>query len=247
MAPYYEAFTASHDTGLWLKQILGAIAQAGGASPGGILEVGCGTGKNFSLLLERGWRITGLDISPAMLAEAKARFGTVDLVEGDIADLPRLGSFEVVACLDDGLNYLLSEAALVSALSGMADNCGQQGLVVFDVNTLLTYRTFFAERFEVESQGASLIWRGLTSPVVEPGRVCRAEFVARPHDRRSQQVQVEHRQRHFPLETVTGAIAAAGLELVSVCGHDRQTRFEQPADELRHIKAVFVARPKQAR
>jgi SAM-dependent methyltransferase len=38
-----------------------------------VLEVACGTGRVASRLAQRGWQVTGLDISPAMLAFLKER------------------------------------------------------------------------------------------------------------------------------------------------------------------------------
>ncbi len=40
-----------------------------------VLDVGCGTGGGISLLLEAGCTVSGVDVSPAMLAIARARFG----------------------------------------------------------------------------------------------------------------------------------------------------------------------------
>lgn len=59
-----------------------------------VVELGCGTGVNFPLIEERigpGGRIIGVDVTPAMLAEARARieaagWTNVELVESAAAD-----------------------------------------------------------------------------------------------------------------------------------------------------------------
>ena len=58
--------------------------------------------------------------------------------------LPVLGSFDLITCIDDALNHLLSEDDVRDALASMARNLAPGGLLVFDVNTLATYRTTFA-------------------------------------------------------------------------------------------------------
>lgn len=52
-----------------------------------VLEVGCGTGHFTRWLSDQGFRVVGLDISPAMLAEATKRNG-VPYVVGDALALP---------------------------------------------------------------------------------------------------------------------------------------------------------------
>lgn len=56
-----------------------------------ILDAGCGTGRFAKLMVERGCRVTGVDQSPGMLAEARKRLsdeGKVSLIEGDLQKLP---------------------------------------------------------------------------------------------------------------------------------------------------------------
>lgn len=69
--------------------------------PARVADLGCGTGSLSVLLAERGHHVTGVDLSPKMiaLAEKKARAAgvAVEFCIGDAAD-PRLpaGSFDVV-------------------------------------------------------------------------------------------------------------------------------------------------------
>ena len=54
-----------------------------------LLEVGCGTGSNLHLFAQKGWHVSGVDLSPAMLEEAKTKLGEhAALLLGDAATLP---------------------------------------------------------------------------------------------------------------------------------------------------------------
>jgi len=84
-----------------------------------LLEVGCGTGHFTRWFARLGLRAVGLDLSPAMLAEARGRDG-IPLILGDAACLPFAdGSFELVALITT-LEFLpqpqraLQEAARVA-------------------------------------------------------------------------------------------------------------------------------------
>ena len=73
-----------------------------------LLDVGCGTGYLFELLLtQREAEYYGLDLSPEMLKMAKAKFsGRVTLVEGSADRLPYAdNSFDVVTCIQSFHHY----------------------------------------------------------------------------------------------------------------------------------------------
>jgi len=57
-----------------------------GEGAGSLLDVGCGTGSYTAALAERGWDVTGVDISEDMLRRAGAR--GVQAVHADAASLP---------------------------------------------------------------------------------------------------------------------------------------------------------------
>jgi ubiquinone/menaquinone biosynthesis C-methylase UbiE len=64
-----------------------------------VLEVGCGTGHFTRWFGEQGLRAMGLDLSPAMLAEAR-RLGTPRCVRGDALALPfATGAFDLAALI----------------------------------------------------------------------------------------------------------------------------------------------------
>jgi SAM-dependent methyltransferase len=71
MAGSYELRTTSGDA--WRRDLVKRLAPRRGET---ILDVGCGTGRNFAQILERigpEGRLIGLEQSPEMLAQARAR------------------------------------------------------------------------------------------------------------------------------------------------------------------------------
>ena len=241
----YDAFASSYDdfnhaymNVRWTGRLL-ARAEHAGLAGNRLLDVACGTGHSFMPMLDRGWTVTGSDISPAMLEFAAEKGeGRVRLVLADMRSLPRFGEFDLVWAVNDAVNYLLTDDELVAALTGMRLNLAPAGIVVFDVNTLATYRDFFGADHEVERNGRSFVWSGQMSPAeVAPGAICEARFegegpAIEPH---------VHRQRHFPEEDVLRAIDASGLSSVEVAG-ERDGDLGPGVDEELHTKAVYVCR-----
>lgn len=245
MASVYDDFTAHHNDREWIGDLL-KLGAAHGLRGDTVLDVACGTGKSFLPLLDLGWRVTACDVSPSMveLARAKAGSQVERLVVADMRELPRFGSFDLVCCLDDAVNYLLSSAELERALRAMAANLAPEGILIFDSNTVTTYRTFFGEHVEVEANGRRLIWDGRTGGVAEPGQVSEAAFEVEPLvPGTGPTVPPEfHRQRHHPEAEVRAALSAAGLELAGLYGHNTDGVPHQPMDEEAHTKAIYVAR-----
>jgi SAM-dependent methyltransferase len=244
IAPVYDDFTAHHDYRLWVGALL-ELAGEQGLSGDTALDVACGTGKSFLPLLERGWKVTACDISPSMVELARTKVGdAVRLEVADMRELPVYDSFDLVCCLDDAVNYLLTAAELEQALRGMAANLGPDGILIFDSNTLTTYRGFFSERVEVEANGRRMIWEGLSAGGFKPGEIAEARFEVEslePGEEATVAPEV-HRQRHHPEPEVRAALSAAGLELRGLYGHHHDGVPHRPMREDAHTKAIYVAR-----
>jgi SAM-dependent methyltransferase len=85
-AEFYDAIHdgSDDDTGLWLS--------FAGQTDAGVLVVGCGSGRIAVPLALAGHRVTGLDVSPAMLERARLRAkregAEVTLIEGNVLSAP---------------------------------------------------------------------------------------------------------------------------------------------------------------
>ena len=160
-------------------------------------------------------------------------------------ELPRFGEFDLIWALDDAINYLLSPGELERALAGMRANLAATGLLLFDVNELLAYRTFFAETEVVERSGRRLVWNGLAAKNVAPGSICESRLEVMPDDAdvvTSQAPVLTHRQRHFPETEVLAALEGAELECLAVYGMYIDGILKQPLDDTIHTKAIYIAR-----
>ena len=93
---------------LYLRRLLTRLGcdDAGAAGPGcgqaAAVDVGCGHGAHVALLHEMGFRVTGVDYSPALLAAAQTRLTgrPVGLVAADLQALPLAdASQDLVVCM----------------------------------------------------------------------------------------------------------------------------------------------------
>jgi SAM-dependent methyltransferase len=242
-APHYDAFTAHHDYDTWTTT-LERMARTHGLRGTRLLDVACGTGKSFLPFLDRGYEVTACDISPAMAERAAAKAGDRARVEVlDMRALPRLGAFDLVCCLDDAVNYVLSAQELEATFSGLARNLAPGGIVVFDANSLAAYRRFFATMTVVADDESVLVWDGHAPADFAPGALAQAtvEAITRRDDGTWWRERSGHLQRHHPRETVERALRRAGLPAVAVYGMHLDGSTTDAFDELDNSKAVYVA------
>jgi SAM-dependent methyltransferase len=238
LAPVYDRFTDSYDHDSWVER-LESLARSHGLSGRRALDVACGTGKSFAPLLRRGYDIWACDISPAMVAEAR-RAGALDpsrVTVADMRELPELGAFELITCLDDAVNYLLDADELAGAFASAARLLSDDGVYVFDTNTLATYRDGFSARATFERPLADAIWRGETTGPIVPGVLCTASIEIGG----SAAAVSRHVQRHHPEATIRTALASAGLACRAVLGQSTGGVLHEDADEDSHTKLVYVA------
>lgn len=244
LAEHYDAFTAHHDHDDWTATVE-RLARRHGLAGSRMLDVACGTGNSFLPFLDRGFAVTACDISPAMvaLAASKAR-GRAALSVQDMRCLPELGSFDLVCCLDDALNYLLRTSELDAAVSGLARNVVPGGIVAFDVNTLASYRTFFADLTVTQSAGCVVIWDGHATADHAAGERASAtvELLQRTDDGAWTRRRSAHHQRHHPRAVVEAALRRAGLHCVAVYGMRLDGSVTDFLSEAENSKAVYIAR-----
>jgi SAM-dependent methyltransferase len=248
IAPVYDAYTAHHDYEGWLSELLPTLERRG-LRGNRLLDVGCGTGKSFLPMLPRGWEVTGCDVSASMLERARAKVGDgVKLSVADMRELPVFGEFDLVWSLDDAVNYLLDGEEFEQALRGMRANLAPTGLLLFDVNTLLAYRTFFAETVTLAEleEGRRAVWRGEAMPDTPAGSISEASLAIAngkaEASRGGGELLATHRQRHYPEAEVLAIVERAGLECLDVYGHGLDGVPKKPLDETVHTKAIFIAR-----
>jgi SAM-dependent methyltransferase len=245
LAPFWDRFTADYDYDLWLARI-DRRARTLGVFGRRLLDVGCGTGRSFAPMLGRGYDVTACDLSRDMVEVARGKFADVvdELFVADMRDLPACGEFDLVTCIDDAINYMLSDDELVAAFRGVANVLAPGGVYAFDVNSLKTYRTSFAQTFVSEDSGGLFCWRGEASPTFQAGDSASAtiEMFIEDEEQVWQRLTGRHVQRHHAPGTVLAALEEAGLECASVVGQWPGCRFDECVDETRQIKLVYFAR-----
>jgi SAM-dependent methyltransferase len=239
LAPFYDSFTGDYQYDSWLES-LEIWARDHGLRGREVLDVACGTGKSFLPLLRMGYRVTGCDLSSQMVLQARAKaHGRARVVVSDMRALPWRSRFDLITCLDDAMNYLLTEEDLEAALASMWSALHRGGLLIFDSNSLATYRETFTGSFERSAGLTRFLWHGTSDPDPQPGSVCTATLEV---DRADGNVVTRHVQRHWPTAVLREVAIGVGFDHVAFRGQLTGGRLEGEPDEAHHSKVVCLAR-----
>lgn len=109
--------------GTWLPALPDIDARLRAAPPAAVLDVGCGTGASTVVLAQAYPRcgVVGIDLDAASVADARAAAAAagvadrVSIVQGDAADLPDTGRFDL-ACVFEALHDMGDPVGALAAI-----------------------------------------------------------------------------------------------------------------------------------
>ena len=151
-------------------QALAAAALSGCPAGGDLLDVACGFGRHAVPLARAGFRVTGVDRSEPLLAEARRRAGDGDggprLVQADYRELPFAdASFDAALNLYTSLGFLGDEED-TNVLTEVARVLRPGGkLVIETMHRDLLVRDFAERGWELLGQGRLLLEQRTFDPV----------------------------------------------------------------------------------
>ena len=115
-----------------------------------VLDMPCGFGRHSRLLAARGFRVTGVDLSEAYLARARAAEGggEVTWARADMREFRRPGAFDVALNLYSSFGYFDDPADDHRVLANLFASLAPGGQLLMDLKGLeVVARTFQARRF----------------------------------------------------------------------------------------------------
>lgn len=139
VAVYYDDLMAGVPYRFWADYIE-RIWSRHDLAPRVVLDVACGTGTATRILAQRGYEMTGVDLSSEMLRIARERAAEegldIPLYRQDASAISLLPQkFDAAISLFDSLNYILDPADLRQAFLRVAEHLSPGGSLLFDLNT----------------------------------------------------------------------------------------------------------------
>ena len=174
---------------------------------GSVLELGCGTGSKLIPVASDGHPCTGLELSPAMLAEARRKADEggvqVEWVLGDMREFDLGRTFDLVLIAANSLLHLHKAEDLVDCLRSVRRHLRPGARLIFDV---------FNPSVSMLAQADGVRRRRDALSFVDPDRGAVQVEVAETYDAAT---QVTHGTWYFSTASETD-FAVAPLEIRSV-------------------------------
>ncbi len=165
--------------------------------------------------------------------------GILYLLE-DMRELELYGSVRAVVSVCDSMNYILEEADLREVFSRVHEYLEEDGVFIFDLNTVYKYRDLLGETTIAENrEEGSFIWENYFDEESAVNEYDLTLYIREDGEsyRRFEEV---HYQRAYDLKTIGRLLSDAGMELLAA--YDAFTK-EPVRDDSERI--YVVARPRR--
>lgn len=159
LAQFYDFLTENVDYKVRSEYISNFFSEYGNGGKK-VLDLACGTGTISKLLCDNGYEVTGMDISEEMLIVAQEKCqNRVRFFKGDISTFSLPEKFDYCVCLLDSLNHLENISAVKSCFECVGNSLKENGLFIFDVNTVYKHRHILGDNtFVFDEEDFFLSW-----------------------------------------------------------------------------------------
>lgn len=218
------------------------LAETLGHQPSTVLDVGCGFGRHCIEFAKAGLDVTGIDIAPDYLTEARERAAEAGVAEHtrfherDMRNLDSLdGTFDLAVCLYNTLGYFDDETN-VDVLRGIRRRLSPDGVCVVELtNKDAVVANFQSERVRDRAFGTiveQLSFETATSRLTIARDVLRGDGSARSYEGR-----VEYAVRLYSPPELERRFEAAGFDDVALYGD-----YKGNSPSLERGRLVAIAR-----
>ncbi|OPL10004.1 MAG: hypothetical protein AVO34_04830 [Firmicutes bacterium ML8_F2] len=238
-AAFYDRIMESVDYESWadyVEQLLSRFSK----HPYTLVDLACGTGRSTLPFARRGYLITGVDLSTAMLQHARLKASSeglqVDFLSQDLRQLDLPPVYDLALLFQDGLNYLLKEEDLLVALTAIYSILKPGSLFIFDLTRpKLRPAGDNGEISRADLGNMILVWESSFDPLVEIWSVNLT--VTMQNERgRFEIFKEQHCEKEYPPELVSTLLKKSGFNLLAL-----YPSFSFKAITGREPKLTFVA------
>ncbi len=181
-----------------------------------VLDVGCGTGEFSIRLAEKGYDVTGVDLSEEMLLIAAEKAAekqvAIPLFHQNMAELDLAAEYDAVVIFCDSLNYLETEEEVEETFRSVYKHLKSGGLFMFDVHSIFKMtEVFHGGTFADPYEEVSYIWNSYEGEEPYSAEHELSFFVKDENTGLYERFEEDHYQRTYPVDTYLDWLKKAGF------------------------------------
>lgn len=144
-AQFYDALTENVDYKVRSDYISNFFCRYGNNGKR-LLDLACGTGTFCKIFADKGYDVTGVDLSSDMLTVAYDKCGDkVNLICADMTDFCLPDKVDYCLCSLDSINHLDGIDSVRTCFENVYNSLNDGGIFVFDVNTVFKHKNVLAD------------------------------------------------------------------------------------------------------
>jgi SAM-dependent methyltransferase len=208
-----------------MANILPPLLNSLNAKPKSLLDVACGEGAFAIAMAQKGFAVTGIDLSSEMLTIAKMQEKQISqkvlFQKMDMRKLRLSSSFDLITCWFDSLNYLLTNKDLEVTFKGIYNHLNTGGYFIFDMNTIYWLQTLadrYAVTIEKETNDVFQVHRHTFD---EETKIATFHLIAflKENSHWIRRVNETHFERGYTLDEIRLSLNKAGLTEIACYGN----------------------------
>jgi len=220
----------------WVELLL-AAKQEYQIEGSNLLDLACGTGELSVRLSEKGFAVTGADISSDMLSVAQNKAAeqglSVFFMEQDMSELEELPLFDIIGIFCDSLNYLQTEEQVVNTFKGVYEYLEEGGIFLFDVHSLYKMNHLFKNQtYALNDEDVSLIWLCYEGEYPNSVEHDLSFFQLDEASQKYDRYDELHFQRTFSVEQYSSWLKSAGFSILKITADFNDGEIEQDAERI---------------
>ena len=238
-ASVYDLLTEDVEYAQRGEYFISLIEKFGGKRDGVLLDLACGTGSLSEIFAQKGFRVTGADISPDMLAVAenkRVRSGSnIRYICQDMCELELGQPADVTVCALDSLNHLEGIEEVRTVFEKVYEYTSQGGLFIFDMNTLYKHHEVLADNtFVFDEEEVYLVWQNF----LEGDRVdISLDFFIPDEKGRYRRFSEDFSETAYPADSISRLLRECGFEVLGLFG---ENSLEPPDDCCERV--IYIAK-----
>ncbi|MBZ0098552.1 MAG: methyltransferase domain-containing protein [Taibaiella sp.] len=114
-----------------------------------LLDVACGSGQFAHFMTEKGYQVTGIDGSEALIAFARENAPAAEFIHADAREFRLPPSYHAATSFYDSLNHLLTLEDMKTVFQNVYHALLKEGWFLFDLNTEDSYEKNWRTSFNI--------------------------------------------------------------------------------------------------